>query len=30
MSDELQLIRKIKSYNNYVDENVIINAYKYA
>ena len=30
MSDELQLIKKIKSYNNYVDENVIINAYKYA
>ena len=30
MSDELQLIKKIKSYNNYVDEDVIINAYKYA
>jgi guanosine-3',5'-bis(diphosphate) 3'-pyrophosphohydrolase len=30
MSDELQLIDKIKSYNNYVDESMIKNAYHYA
>lgn len=30
MSDELQLIKKIKSYNSYVDENIIKNAYDYA
>ena len=30
MSDDLQLIEKIKSYNSYVDENIIKNAYKYA
>ena len=30
MSEELQLIEKIKSYNSYVDENIIKNAYDYA
>ena len=30
MSDATQLISKIKSYNSYVDEGVIKNAYKYA
>ena len=30
MSDVLQLIKKIKSYNSYVDENIIKNAYDYA
>jgi RelA/SpoT family (p)ppGpp synthetase len=30
MSEATQLIQKIKSYNSYVDENVIKNAYKYA
>ena len=30
MSDDLQLIEKIKSYNSYVDENIIKSAYKYA
>ena len=30
MSDATQLISKIKSYNSYVDESVIKNAYKYA
>ena len=30
MLDDAQLIEKIKSYNAYVDENVIKNAYKYA
>jgi|TARA_Y200000002_G_scaffold348951_1_gene325282 RelA/SpoT family (p)ppGpp synthetase len=30
MSDDLQLIEKIKSYNSYVDEKIIKNAYKYA
>ena len=30
MSDELQLIDKIKSYNHYVDESMIKNAYHYA
>ena len=30
MSDDLQLIEKIKSYNSYVDENIIKHAYKYA
>ena len=30
MSDELQLIKKIKSYNSYVDENIIKSAYDYA
>ena len=30
MSDDLQLIEKIKSYNSYVDEKIIKNAYKYS
>ena len=30
MSEELQLIEKIKSYNSYVDEGIIKNAYNYA
>ena len=30
MSDDLQLIEKIKSYNSYVDEKKIKNAFKYA
>ena len=30
MSEDLQLIEKIKSYNSYVDEGVIKNAYNYA
>ena len=30
MSEELQLIEKIKSYNSYIDEGVIRNAYNYA
>ena len=30
MSEELQLIEKIKSYNSYVDESIIKNAYDYA
>ena len=30
MSDDLQLIEKIKSYNSYVDEKIIKNAYRYA
>ena len=30
MPDEMQLIEKIKSYNHYVDEKMIKNAYQYA